>query len=136
MVSTVVTDEPVKPVESSEQVVLVEEIKPILEEVAVEPVVVVENISFRTTGYCNCKKCCGKWAGGLTASGTVPTAGRTIAVDKSIIPFGTKVILNGVEYIAEDTGSAIEGYDIDIYYDSHEEAWNHGVQYIEGVIVE
>lgn len=91
--------------------------------------------TFRTTAYCNCRKCCGKWAGGNTASGTKPTQGRTIAVDKRVIPLGTKVIIDGHEYTAEDTGRAIKGKRIDIYYNSHKEALNHGVQYKEVFII-
>lgn len=91
--------------------------------------------TFRLTAYCNCSKCCGKWAGGATASGTMPKAGRTIAVDTSVIPFGTKVVINGHTYTAEDTGSAIKGNRIDIYFDSHSEALQFGVQYADVQIV-
>ena len=35
--------------------------------------------NFTLTAYCNCAQCCGT-AGNLTASGTVPTAGRTVAM--------------------------------------------------------
>ena len=94
-----------------------------------------ETMVFKATAYCPCSKCCGKWAGGNTASGTTPTAGRTIAVDTSVIPFGTKIIINGITYIAEDTGSLIEGNRIDIFFDSHEEALQFGVQQVEGVVV-
>lgn len=83
----------------------------------------------RTTGYCNCRKCCGKWAGGRTASGTKPKQGRTIAVDRRLIKLGTKVVIDGKTYIAEDTGSAIKGKKIDIYYSSHKAAQKHGVKY-------
>ena len=86
---------------------------------------------FRLTAYCNCSKCCGKWAGGPTASGTMPKEGRTIAVDKRVIPLGTEVVINGHTYIAEDTGSAIKGNRIDMYYNSHSEALDYGVQYKE-----
>lgn len=34
-----------------------------------------------TTGYCSCSICCGQWAGGHTASGTVPKGNHTLAVD-------------------------------------------------------
>lgn len=81
---------------------------------------------FTTTAYCNCSRCCGKWAGGPTASGTMPRAGRTIAVDPKVIPLGTKVIINGNTYVAEDTGSAIKGNKIDIYHDSHSSALSWG----------
>ncbi len=79
--------------------------------------------TFTLTAYCNCAICCGKWAGGPTASGAMPEAGRTIAVDKRVIPLGAKVYIDGFgEFIAEDTGSAIKGNRIDIYMDSHEAA--------------
>ena len=81
--------------------------------------------TFTLTAYCNCRKCCGKWAGGPTASGAMPEAGRTIAVDKSVIPLGTRVFIEGYgEYVAEDTGSAIKGNRIDVYMESHTAARN------------
>lgn len=86
---------------------------------------------FKLTAYCPCEICCGKWAGGNTASGTKPTANKMIAVDTNVIPFGTKVVINGSTYIAEDTGSAINGNKIDIYMESHKAALNFGVQYAE-----
>lgn len=93
--------------------------------------------TFRTTGYCNCKECCGKWSPEVsgkpasTASGTTPTAGRTVAVDPSVIPLGSTVIIDDVSYIAEDTGSAVKGNVIDIYFSSHSEACNWGSRYKE-----
>lgn len=90
---------------------------------------------FKLTAYCNCSTCCGKWSGSPTASGAMPKANHTIAVDTSVIPFGTEVIINGNTYVAEDTGSAIKGNKIDIYMSSHEEALNFGVQYAEVFVV-
>ena len=90
---------------------------------------------FKLTAYCACSKCCGKWSGGNTASGTKPTQGRTIAVDTRVIPFGAKVVINGHTYIAEDTGSAIKGNKIDVYFDNHEEALQFGVKYADVTIV-
>lgn len=87
--------------------------------------------NFRLTAYCNCSTCCGKWAGGATASGVMPVANHTIAVDTSVIPFGTKVVINGNTYVAEDTGSSIVGNRIDVYFNSHQEALNFGVQYAD-----
>ena len=87
---------------------------------------------FRLTAYCPCEICCGKWSQyGLTASGTVPEEGRTIAVDKRVIELGETVTIDGVEYIAEDTGSAIKGNRIDIFFDDHQTALEFGVQYAE-----
>lgn len=90
---------------------------------------------FKLTAYCNCSTCCGKWSGSPTASGAMPKANHTIAVDTSVIPFGTEVIINGNTYVAEDTGSAIKGNKIDIYMSSHEEALNFGVRYAEVLII-
>ena len=83
---------------------------------------------YEVTGYCNCPICCGKWSGGPTFSGTKPTAGRTIATDPSVIPIGSKVIIDNHVYVAEDTGSAIKGKKIDIFFETHEEAKKFGKQ--------
>ena len=100
-----------------------------------EPSTESEYITFRASAYCPCEKCCGKYANGITATGVKAKAGRTIAVDPNYIPYGTEVIINGNTYVAEDCGGAIKGNRIDIYFDSHEEALNFGVQYLQGVIV-
>jgi len=92
-----------------------------------------------TSGYCNCSICCGQWAGGVTASGAYPTANHTIAVDASnpFVPMGTKVVMNGVEYVVEDTGAfASYGVQFDIYYDSHAAASAHGHQTWEAYIAD
>ncbi|PEN61633.1 3D domain-containing protein [Bacillus wiedmannii] len=79
-----------------------------------------------------------KW-GDLTASGTSVKQGRTIAVDKNVIPLGSRVeiqfpseysYLNGT-YIAEDTGNAIKGNKIDVYLDSIEVANQFGIRDIK-----
>lgn len=90
---------------------------------------------FLLTAYCPCSSCCGQWAGGATASGVMPVSNHTIAVDTGVISFGTEVIINGITYVAEDTGGAIRGNRIDIYFDTHQEALNFGVQYAEVFIV-
>lgn len=90
--------------------------------------------TFKVTAYCPCIKCCGK-TDGITATGTLATAGRTIAVDPTVIPYGSEVILNGHTYIAEDCGGAIKGNKIDMFFNTHQEALNWGVKYIEGVVV-
>lgn len=90
--------------------------------------------TFRVTAYCPCATCNGKWVGSKTASGTTPTARRTIAVDPTVIPYGTKVVLNGHTYTAEDSGSAIKGNRIDVFFNTHAEAMNFGVKYLEGEI--
>lgn len=95
--------------------------------------------TFELTAYCACSECCGKsiWdpAYGVTASGTTVQEGRTIAVDPTVIPLGSVIyIQNGTacaRYVAEDTGGMIKGNRIDIYFDSHEDAVEFGVQEAE-----
>ena len=89
---------------------------------------------YKITGYCSCSKCCGS-ATGRTASGTVATAGRTIAASSSL-PFGTKVNINGHTYTVEDRGGAIKGNKIDIYFSSHAQALAWGVKYLPVEVVE
>ena len=87
---------------------------------------VMQEAQFTAYAYCACTKCCGKWARGITASGTTATEGRTIAVDPDVIPLGTHVYVNGREYIAEDTGSGINDRTIDVFFESHQAALQWG----------
>lgn len=92
-----------------------------------------------TSGYCNCPICCGQWSGGPTASGAYPTAKHTIAVDASnpFVPMGTHVVMNGVEYVVEDTGAfARYGVQFDVYYDNHATAQAHGHQTWEAYLAD
>ena len=92
-----------------------------------------------TSGYCSCAICCGVWAGGPTASGVYPTANHTIAVDANnpFVPMGTKVVMNGVEYVVEDTGAFAQyGVQFDVYYDAHASALAHGHQTWEAYIAD
>lgn len=85
---------------------------------------------FKITAYCPCHECSGKY-GRQTATGHTATSGHTIAVDQTVIPYGTHVKINGVEYIAEDCGGAVKGNTIDIFFDTHEETEQFGVKYLE-----
>lgn len=97
---------------------------------------------FTVTAYCPCVTCCGEWSKEhpsrvgtdyvqMTASGTIPEEGRTIGVDPNVIPYGTVVVIFGHEYVAEDSGAALNGNTIDIYFDSHDEALDFGRQTVE-----
>ena len=85
---------------------------------------------FRITYYCSCVKCCEK-SDGITATGTIATEGRTVAVDPTVIPYGSVLVINGKTYVAEDCGSAIKSNKIDIYVDDHQKALELGVDYFE-----
>lgn len=80
------------------------------------------------TAYCPCAVCCGK-DNGITATGTVAQEGVTIAVDPDVIPLGSWVEIDGHTYHAEDVGGAVNGNHIDIYFNSHDAAWDFGRRY-------
>ena len=85
--------------------------------------------NYKLTFYCPCATCNGV-AGAKTASGTTPTEGRTIAVDSSIIPLGSRVYIDGYGvFIAEDTGGAIKNNKIDVFLSSHSRCYDLGVKY-------
>ena len=76
--------------------------------------------------YCSCETCRAK-ANKVKATGTPVVEGQTIAVDPDEIPYGTKVIIDGHVFTAEDCGGAIKKNHIDVYVNSHEEALALGV---------
>ena len=110
----------VEPVEVSEPIIEQEYTTAVAEREYIE-------VTATLTAYCPCVKCCGK-SDGITASGTQATAGRTVAVDTRLIPYGTEISIDGKTYIAEDCGGKVKGYTIDVFFDSHEEALNFGRQ--------
>lgn len=82
---------------------------------------------FKITAYgADCEGCTGH-----TYTGTEPQIGRTIAVDPDVIPLGSTVLIDGQEYIAEDTGGAIKGRVIDLYVGTEVESEEWGVKYME-----
>lgn len=88
---------------------------------------------FTLTAYCPGRCCCGKWASGYTATGTLAAEGRTIAVDPKVIPYGAHVLLiwpDGTQhsYIAEDCGSGVNGNRIDVFFNDHQTARVFGMQ--------
>ena len=80
------------------------------------------------TAYCACRKCCGKNAKGITAMGTRPVEGRTVAAARSI-PLGTRIHIEGIGWrVVEDrTARRFDGR-VDIYFRSHTEALIFGKQ--------
>ena len=84
---------------------------------------------FHVTAYCGCYSC-SEGYGTQTSTGVTAEAGKTIAVDPDVVPYGSKVQINGHTYVAEDCGGAINGYEIDIYMDEHSSTDRFGSQYI------
>lgn len=114
-------------------------------ETVTEPEVIVpavdiskgKRMTLVATAYCgeNYPHICNDGDSSRTATGTKPMAGRTIAVDPRMIPYGSKVIINGVTYIAEDCGGAIKSNRIDIFFDTHQEALQWGRRTVEAIVI-
>lgn len=88
---------------------------------------------FVATGY--------TYTGNNTSSGTWPKPGYTVAVDPSIIPKGSRVLIrsdypgvNGIRY-AEDTGGDIVGFRVDVFFATREEAVQFGRRAVEIIIL-
>ena len=75
---------------------------------------------FKLTAYCPCTSCSGPY-GTQTATGVTAQEGRTVAVDPTVIPYGTVLVINGHEYVAEDCGGAVKGKIIDIFFNEHKD---------------
>ncbi len=111
-----------------------------------------DELEMLVTGYCNCGKCCGwrkKWflfgrpvyshgkmkgspkKVGVTASGAVAAKG-TIAADPSVYSFGTRMAIPGYGLgTVQDTGGAIKGAHIDIWFPSHAAAIAWGARKVK-----
>jgi 3D (Asp-Asp-Asp) domain-containing protein len=78
----------------------------------------------KATAYCNDP---------ISATGTIPTEGITLAADPKVIPFGTKVYIPAFNkvFVVEDCGSAIKNNRIDIYMDDYDKCMEWGIRDIQ-----
>ncbi len=104
-------------------------------------------LAMTVTGYCPCGACCNwrrTWYGraviasgpragerkavGITASGK--RAGRgMIAADPDVLPMRTQLFVPGYGYgTVEDTGGAIQGNKLDLFFETHTQARQWGVK--------
>ena len=88
-------------------------------------------ISASATAYCACARCCGV-STGITASGMRAEYG-CVAVDPRVIPLGTRLYIECADgsfiyghSIAADTGGAIKGNKVDLFFPSHYDALQFG----------
>jgi 3D (Asp-Asp-Asp) domain-containing protein len=82
-----------------------------------------------SAGFASTGKSKGDSEYGVTSSGAIVQEGRTIAVDPRVIPIGWWVYIDGIGFRrAEDTGSAVKGKKIDVYYDSENYANKFGLK--------
>ncbi|MFC7787240.1 MULTISPECIES: G5 and 3D domain-containing protein [unclassified Rossellomorea] len=79
-----------------------------------------------STAYtASCNGCSGYTATGINLKSN-PNV-KVIAVDPSVIPLGTKVYVEGYGYaVAADTGGAIKGNKIDVFFPSKSDAYRWG----------
>lgn len=113
------------------------------DEIDDEEVLVIDSLGeFKLTAYCPCQRCCNEWALNRPidkdgneivygSTGETLIEGVSIAVDPSVIPYGSEVIIDGQTYIAHDTGGAIKKNRIDVYMSDHNRALDFGVKYAE-----
>ena len=85
---------------------------------------------FKLTAYCPCRECSGGY-GRQTSTGCRARPRHTVAVDPRVIRYGTKLIIDGVTYTAEDCGGGVKGRHIDIFFNSHSEVERFGKRYRE-----
>ena len=90
---------------------------------------------WKITAYCACSKCCGAYSDGRFASNK-PVYSGGIALNW--LPFGTKVLIDGVLYTVEDRGAkSLFGSKtnhikhIDVYMPKHDDALNFGVKWLD-----
>jgi 3D (Asp-Asp-Asp) domain-containing protein len=98
-------------------------------------------LKMEVTAYCPCKKCCGKNAHGVTASGLHVThnAGLFVAADTSMLPFHTKLFIpgyaGGKSVPVLDRGGAIKGNRLDVFFPTHEQALKWGRRVVEVTVM-
>jgi uncharacterized protein YabE (DUF348 family) len=97
-------------------------------------------ISMKATAYTLSYSDTGKNPGdagyGKTASGRYVVRDSngysTVAVDPRVIPLGTKLYVEGYGYaIAADTGGAVKGNIVDLYFDTKSDCYNFGVRKVK-----
>ena len=99
-----------------------------------------KKMNMRSTAYTAGPESTGKRPGdkgyGITASGMKARRG-VVAVDTRVIPFGTKLYIEGYGYaVAGDTGSAIKGNKIDVFLDRESDARQYGVRHVDVYVLD
>ncbi len=115
-------------------------VEPLIVETSAGAIKLGEPMKFTATAYCACARCCGK-STGITASGMKAVYG-VVAVDTRVIPLGTKLYIENAdgsftygEAIAADTGGAIKGNKVDLFFPSHSEALAFGRKTVNVYII-
>lgn len=99
-------------------------------------------IRMEVTAYCPCRRCCGKWADGFTASGHKIQRGNSdyfVAADPKFA-FGAMMIVPGYAegrlVPVRDRGGDIKGNRIDVFFSDHKTAVLWGRKHIDVEVFE
>ena len=103
-------------------------------------------INCNATAYDLSFQSCGKRPGqsgyGITASGTQAQYG-TVAVDPRVIPLGTRMYIESADgsfvygyCVAEDTGGAIKGNKVDLFFNTNSECLQFGRRSVKVYILD
>jgi 3D (Asp-Asp-Asp) domain-containing protein len=94
-----------------------------------------ETVQMRVTAYCPCSKCCGQYSDGQTANGHKIRPGDTFVAADGRYAFGTQMLVPGYSSSQPvkvlDRGGAIRGNRLDVFFHTHQQALNWGVQYLQ-----
>jgi 3D (Asp-Asp-Asp) domain-containing protein len=94
-----------------------------------------QTVRMRVTAYCACRRCCGKFADGITACGHKIRRGDTFAAADKRYSFGTEMVVAGYNkgkpIKVLDRGGAIRGNKLDVFFPTHKKARKWGVKYID-----
>ncbi|GEB76658.1 peptidoglycan-binding protein [Sporolactobacillus inulinus] len=101
-----------------------------------ENVSIVREFYANSTAYtANCTGCSGTTATGINLNQN-PNS-KVIAVDPSVIPLGTKLFVEGYGYaVAGDTGGAIKGHRIDVFFKDNNRALQWGRRTVKVKVLE
>ncbi|HEX6970762.1 MAG TPA: G5 domain-containing protein [Limnochordia bacterium] len=93
-------------------------------------------ITVEATAYYPGPESTGDSADGLTATGIRARRG-IVAVDPRVIPLGSRLYIPGYGVaLAADIGGAIQGYRVDLCFDTYEEAIHYGRRKVQVYILE
>ena len=92
-------------------------------------------VRMRVTAYCACRRCCGKYANGRTASNHRIRRGDVFVAADKMYRFGTKMAIPGYNNAKAvkvlDRGRVIKGSRLDVFIPSHRRARKWGVKYLD-----
>lgn len=92
-------------------------------------------VPMRVTAYCPCAKCCGEYSDGVTASGHKINGTDFFVAADAKYPFGTEMIVpgykNGEVVKVLDRGGVIRGSRLDVFFNSHQQALEWSVRYLD-----